>query len=507
MELLHSGIPGLDEVFQGGIPRENCLLAEGPAGSGKTTFGLQFIHNGATRFNENGLIITLEEKPAMLYRDSYNYGWNLKKLEEENKLKIIPTSPQTLIDMLSNSSSHINSIFEEMNIKRIFIDSISHFRRIAESSHHYRELINKLIYAVSSKDAFIVLTREFSPDSTTNLISDEDYLVDTVVRLTFESSGNRRRERFIEILKSRGQDYISGKHSFIFDTKGIHIFPSCFLKNYDINDIPSTETGKLSTGIPGLDQMLGGGLRSGKTTVVTGSSGTGKKTIGIQFLNEGFKKSENGLFITLHNRPEDIIHSASSYSVNLELALKRGIFEILYRSPMDLIADELSHSIKKICREMNIRRVVLNSLNDLSDSIKDKDYFKNFLFFLGDFFSNRGITSILTLDLNEMFGNSESEHREILGLIPAVVSLRYVELESEIRRALSIIKVGGSSHDRSIHEYIISDNGLEVMTKFEGREGLMSGSPKKTDIQLDEILGNMSLYERAVKKNRGIEDI
>ncbi|RMF97252.1 MAG: hypothetical protein D6734_02555 [Candidatus Schekmanbacteria bacterium] len=506
MELLKSGIPGLDEIFQGGIPRENCLLAEGPAGSGKTTFGLQFIYNGATRYNENGLIITLEEKPAMLYRDAYNYGWNLKKLEKENKIKIIPTSPQTLIDMISNPTSHINNIFEEMNIKRIFIDSISHFRQIAENNLHYRELINKLIYAVSDKNAFIVLSRELPGYSENNLFSDEVYLVDTVIRLTYESCGNRRRERFIEILKSRGQDYISGKHSFIFDTTGIHIFPSCFLKNYDINDIPSSETAKLSTGIEGLDEMLGGGLSVGKTALITGSSGTGKKTIGIQFLNEGFTHNENGLFVTLHNRPEDIIHSALSYSINLDVALKKRMLEILYRSPMELIADELSHSIRKICSEMNIRRVVIDSLNDLSDSIKDKDYFKNFLFSLCDFFSNKGITTILTLDLNEMFSASESENSEIMGLIPAVISLRYVELESEIRRAVSVIKVGGSYHDRSIHEYIISNKGMEVLEKFEGREGLMSGSPKKIDIQLQEILGNMALYERAVKKNRGIDD-
>ncbi len=506
MDLLNSGIPGLDEIFQGGIPRDNCILLEGYAGSGKTTFGLQFIYNGATRFDENGLVITLEEKPAMLYRDARNYGWNLKKLEEENRIKIIPTSPETLIDMLSNPSSHINLIFQEMNIKRIFIDSVSHFRRVAESAQHYRELINKLIYSISSKEASIILTRELSPDSKESLFCDEDYLVDTVIKLTFESSSNRRRERLIEVIKSRGQDYISGKHSFIFGTSGISVFPSCYLKNYDINDIPSTQRARLGTGISGLDEMLGGGLPAGKTSVITGSSGTGKKTVGIQFLNEGFKKSEKGLFITLHNRPEEIIHSADSYSINLDVALKRGILEILYRSPMELIADELSHSIKKICSEMNIRRVVLDSLNDLSDSIKDRDYFKNFLFFLGDFFSNSGITSILTLDLNEMFGNSESEHREILGLIPVIVSLRYVELESEIRRAVSVIKVGGSPHDRSIHEYTISDEGMEVMTKFEGREGLMSGSPKKTDIQLNEILGNMSLYERAIKKNRGIKD-
>ncbi|MBI5373843.1 MAG: hypothetical protein HZA77_00295 [Candidatus Schekmanbacteria bacterium] len=506
MEVLYSGIPGLDDIFLGGVPRDNCILLEGPAGSGKTTFGLQFIVSGATKFNEKGIIVTLEERPKMLYRDAVNYGWDLKKLESEGSIHVIQTSPKALLDMLSDPESHLNSIYEKLGIKRIFIDSITQFKRISETANDYREMVNKVIYAVSARESATILTRELLLSPQENLSSVEDYVVDTVIRLSYEPSGDRKRERFMEILKSRGQDYISGKHSFIFDTSGINIFPSCYLKNYDLSDIPKGMIKRLSTGISGLDRMLGGGIQEGKTALIAGSSGTGKKTLGIQFLNEGFEEGEKGLFISLHNRPEEIINSATSYSIDLDHALREGTFEILYRSPMDLIVDELGYSIKKICREMEVKRVVLDSLNDLIDAIKDENYLKNFIFFLVDFFSTNRITALFTLELKEIFENSASGHREMFSLIPIIISFRYVELESEIRRALSVIKVGGSDHDKGIHEYRINNGGIEVMTKFEGREGVMSGSPKKVDMQLKEILANMSLYEKALRKEKITEE-
>jgi len=504
MDLVPTGIPGMDEILFGGFLRENCILIEGPAGSGKTTMGIQFIHNGIVQFNEPGLIVTLEEKPKMLYRDALNFGWNLKELERQNKLKLLPSSPQAIIDMLNNPESHFHYFFEELGIKRILIDSLSHFRRITEEDIELRKILNKFLYSLATKPATILLTREIN-ETMGNGISFEEYIVDTVLKLSYEGKGSRKRERFIEIIKSRGQDHISGKHSFIFDSKGIQIFPSCQLKDYEADDVEIFTSKRVSTGIPGLDEMLSGGLIEDRAVIIAGSSGTGKKTLGLQFLNEGFKNKEPGIFITLHNRPEDIVNMALSYHIDLKDALKEGYLEILYRSPADLIVDELLYSVKKIFSQMKVKRIVLDSLSDLINSISDESYLRDYIYSLIDFFSTFKATSILTLETTEMFGNFRIAHQELFGLIPTLISLRYVEMESEVRRALSVLKFRGSNHDKGIREYIITDEGIKIKTKFEGREGVMSGSSKKVDLKLEDILANMEQYERALKKLKGKE--
>ena len=505
MDLIQTGIPGMDEIFFGGFLRENCILLEGPAGSGKTTMGIQFIYNGIVKFNEPGMIVTLEEKPKMLYRDALNFGWNLKELEAQKKLTLLPSSPQAIIDMLNNPESHFHHFFDELGIKRVLIDSLSHFRRITEEDAELRKILNRFLYSLTTKPATILLTREINEISD-NGISFEEYIVDTVIKLSYEGKGSRKRERFVEIIKSRGQDHISGKHPFVFDSRGIQIFPSCQLKDYETDDIEDTLPQRISTGIPGLDEMLSGGLIEGRATIVAGSSGTGKKTVGLQFLNEGFKNKEPGIFITLHNRPEEIVNMALSYGINLKEALKDGYLEILYRSPADLIVDELFYSIKKVFHQMKVKRIVLDSLTDLMNSISDESYLRDYVYNLIDFFSTFKSTSILTLELPEMFGNFRIAHQEIFGLIPTLISLRYVEMESEVRRALSVLKFRGSNHDKGIHEYIITEEGIKIKTKFEGREGVMSGSPKRVDLKIEDILANMEQYERVLKKLKGKEE-
>ena len=505
MDLVQTGIPGMNEIFFGGLLRENCVLLEGPAGSGKTTMGIQFIYNGIVKFNEPGMIVTLEENPKMLYRDSLNFGWNLKELEAQKKLTLLPSSPQAIIDMLNNPESHFHHFFEELGIKRVLIDSLSHFRRITEEDAELRKILNKFLYSLTTKPATFLLTREIN-ESVDNGMSFEEYIVDTVIKLSYEEKGSRKRERFVEIIKSRGQDHISGKHPFVFDSRGIQIFPSCQLKDYEADDMEDTLPQRISTGISGLDEMLSGGLIEGRATIVAGSSGTGKKTLGLQFLNEGFKNKEPGIFITLHNRPEEIVNMAISCRINLKEALKDGLLEIIYRSPADLIVDELFYSVKKVFNQIKAKRIVLDSLSDLMNSISDESYLRDYVYNLIDFFSTFKSTSVLTLELSEMFGSFRIPHQELFGLIPNLISLRYVEMESEVRRALSVLKFRGSNHDKGIHEYIMTEEGIKIKTKFEGREGVMSGSPKRVDLKIEDILANMEQYERVLKKLKGKEE-
>ena len=140
------------------------------------------------------------------------------------------------------------------------------------------------------------------------------------------------------------------------------------------------------------------------------------------------------------------------------------------------------------------------------NSISDESYLRDYVYNLIDFFSTFKSTSILTLELPEMFGNFRIAHQELFGLIPTLISLRYVEMESEVRRALSVLKFRGSNHDKGIHEYIITEEGIKIKTKFEGREGVMSGSPKRVDLKIEDILANMEQYERALKKLKGKEE-
>ena len=224
MELIETGIAGLDEVLYGGVVPDNTLLVEGTPGAGKTTLGMQYICHGALHCGQPGIIITFEEEPDKLYRDALVFGWDLKELEKKNLLRIIPSSPEAVSEMLLKSESGFSRITSSIGATRIMVDSITHFRRITDDTQQLRVLLSKFLTGLGKITTSSVLIKEIESGQTEGA-NIEEYITDTVLRLTYEQGGKHRRERFIEVIKSRGQRHLSGKHTLKFTPGGLAVFP------------------------------------------------------------------------------------------------------------------------------------------------------------------------------------------------------------------------------------------------------------------------------------------
>ena len=290
--LLKSGIVGFDDLLFGGFIKKSTILVEGVPGAGKTTFGIEFIYKGIVEMNEPGIVITFEELPEQLYRDALNYGWDLRKLEEQNMLRIICTSPEVILD---NTIGFLESIVKEIGAKRLLLDSVTQFNMEFNNASDLRKSIYSLCSGLKRMGLTSVLIKEVD-DYKEFKASFEEFLVDSVIRLYFEESFRSRR-RYIEVLKSRGQDFISGKYPFKFSKTGLEVIGFIDIQKLQNKDAFILSE-RLKSGIDGLDNILGGGFLKSTTIMVEGSSGTGKTVMGFHYLLEGIKQGEKGLLLT-----------------------------------------------------------------------------------------------------------------------------------------------------------------------------------------------------------------
>jgi len=218
-----TGISGLDEMLSGGLLEGSAVLIKGAPGTGKTTLGLQFLHHGATQENEPGLLVTFEEFPHSLHRDAHSLGWDLRSLEEARKLKIIFTSPRVFLASLESPTSPLNRTIMEWGIRRVVLDSITHFNRLTTDSTELRNIYNKVVNGLKREGTTSVLTSE---GMTVGLDQAEkgrlSFVVDTIILLRYVEIESAM-QRALLVLKMRGSDHIKGIHRFEIEEGGIRI--------------------------------------------------------------------------------------------------------------------------------------------------------------------------------------------------------------------------------------------------------------------------------------------
>lgn len=218
------GIEDLDNMLSGGLLRGSANLIEGAPGTGKTTLGMQFIYNGIVKYNEPGLIITFEEYPQQYYRDALQFGWDFKKLEEENKLKIIFSDPDTTLEELEKMDGKLVSLVEELQIKRVLIDSMTHFESIAQDPYELREIEGKLISALKREGitSFLVRENDNLLGQVTHVTSKIPFIVDTYILLRYVEIDSSIAKALC-ILKMRGSDHDKDIRRFKITSKGIEV--------------------------------------------------------------------------------------------------------------------------------------------------------------------------------------------------------------------------------------------------------------------------------------------
>ncbi|HZG88345.1 ATPase domain-containing protein [Paenibacillus sp.] len=320
-----TGIAGLDSILQGGIPTGSAVVLEGAPGTGKTTLGVQFLYAGATAHNEPGIYVTFEELPDQIYAEMKNgYGWDLRALEKENKLRVVCLSPETFLHQLTEPNGIIEQMIRQIGSKRMVIDSISLFKLSDASEKDQRKSVY-LVRNVLRKFAQTSLLLQERNGEQSGEIPFENYVADGVIRLAMKEHLQKYRKRTIEVLKMRGTRIVEGEHQYKFVDHGIHVVPA--LSMVEDKLLPTQFT---PTGIARLDKILQGGVPEGSTFLLDTNSKANHKYFIASIFAEQIKAGKNVISLNSSlTSVTDTVNFLSLFDVSIDELLKNNKFFVI----------------------------------------------------------------------------------------------------------------------------------------------------------------------------------
>lgn len=471
LEKISTGIPSLDGILKGGLPRNSVNVIAGPPGTGKTILAQQIIFHNALHDDRASYLVTVSEPPVKMLR--YQQQFTFFNPDRVGQNVIYLDIGSTLLEGdLNEITRQIEEYIKEYSPTILVIDSFKAIHEVAQDAPRLREFTYRLVVQLTTWGTTTLLVGEYNRQAINE--SPIFAVADGIILLDHESQG-METYRYLEVLKMRGDDYFSGRHPFTISADGITVYPR--LKTpASPAPYPVGET-RVSLGVPGLDEMTQGGVLSATSTLVAGSAGTGKTLLCLHFLLEGIRKEEPGLLITFQETPSMLRVFGRGFGWDLERLETEGLLHLLYSSPVEMGVDEHAHVIRRAIAEAGARRVAMDSLKDIELAMPDKVRYKDYIYSLVNDFRCQGITSLLTSEIPEMFGSFVVSEYGISFVADNVILLRYVEMERRVARAISVLKMRGSQHDKEIREFEISDQGLRIGEPIEVATGVLTGTP------------------------------
>ena len=496
-DLVKTGISGLDDILNDGIPRGNVILLEGDIGTGKTTLGAQFVYRGITEFDEPGVIVVFEISPDKLVRDALGLGWDLRELERQNRLKIIFTTREVFRQELQQADSLLLDEAAKIGARRIFIDGAAGL--IPSGSEDTRETFHILVHGLQRENLTAILALEAAAlDATGSLATHEESIADTVIRLSIVES-DRAATRSIKIVKSRGHNFQMGQHSFrIVNGHGVQVYRRVQAPRGSRRETAAAfdVATRVPTGIPGLDPIVNGGYFLGTTTVVAGMSGTSKSVMALHYIAEGARRGEHSLLLSLDERVPQILRNASSIGIDLQPSIDSGIVRLYYDPPQEIEVDYHFHNIEKIIEEFKPRRVVIDSLSTYGSSLGTEGrVFRDFFHALVALMKEHQIAAVYNHENPEMLGmSSMMGDFAMSSLVDNIILMNFIELGDAFRHGLTVAKMRSNPVKRVTHECeVIDGKGMRVLPRqlpnpraqaaFSSYYGLISRSPERRPLQ------------------------
>jgi len=470
-----TGISGLDEITLGGIPTGRPTLICGGPGCGKTLFSIEFLVNGATRFNEPGVFITFEEKTEELTTNVASLGFDLDKLQKEKKLRLdyvrierseIEETGEYDLDGLFIRLEHA---IDSVGAKRVVLDTIENLFAGLTNQGILRAELRRLFLWLKEKEVTAIVTGE-QGDGKLTRHGLEEYVSDCVILLDHRVI-NQISTRRLRIVKYRGSAHGTNEFPFLIDEDGISVLPVTSLK---LDRKVSSE--RISTGLPTLDEMFGGkGFYRGSSILVSGMAGTGKTSIAAFFVNEACKRNERAMYFAFEESPPQIIRNMKSIGLNLEPHIKKGLLQFQSSRPALYGLEMHLSTIYKLVREFKPKIVVLDPITNLV-SVGLINEVNSMLLRLIDFLQGEGITVMLTALMKVM---DEKMDEGVSSLVDTWISVRDVESNGERNRVLYIMKSRGMKHSNQVREFIISNRGLNLVEIYIGPNGILVGSERE----------------------------
>jgi circadian clock protein KaiC len=472
-----TGVEGLDDILSGGLSRRHVFLLEGAPGSGKTTIALQFLVEGA-KAGERCLYITLSETEEELRDSGLSHGMDIG--DEIAIFELVP--PESLLDAdqqqsllyssdleLGETTKLIFDAFERVKPQRVVVDSLSEIRLLAQSSLRYRRQILALKHFFSRSDATVLLLDDMTSDALDKTVHSVVHGVIHLEQLAPDYGSERRRLR---VLKYRGQAFRGGYHDFMIKTGGVAVFP----RLRALEHRSGFERKVLASGIREFDDLLGGGIARGSSTLLIGPAGTGKSLFALQFVEAAIKRGERAAIFVFDEELGLLFDRTKQMGIDLQSLREKGLLHIEQLDAAELSPGEFAYRVRERVASFDAKSVVIDSINGYQAAMPGENALILHLHELLQYLNRQGANTFITVAQHGLVGDMRSPV-DVTYLADTVILLRYFEAHGRVRRAISVIKKRTGQHEGTIREYTIGPRGLTLGEPLSGFQGILRGVP------------------------------
>ncbi|PSR14015.1 recombinase RecA [filamentous cyanobacterium CCP3] len=470
---LSLGIEGLDEVLDGGLPTGQAYLVRGGPGCGKTTLGWHFLTNdledGAPR-----LLITLGESLEQLRRNGAASGFPVDAVD------VLDLSPDAEF-FVKNQGYDIfaaaqveqtpltDRIVERVSAlqpERVFIDSMTQLRYLSNDAYQFRQQAVGFLRFLIGAGATVLFTSEGSQEA-----PDEDlqFVSDGIITLQMQDQG-----RCVQVTKLRGSSFRKGCHAMRIGDRGIVVFPQLIASdNPEVYRVPYL----CPAGIPEIDELLNGGIESGTVTIISGPSGVGKTTLGLQFIKEAAGRGDRSVVYLFEEAVDTLLNRCEGINMPVRAMVERGTLKVVKVDPLLYSPDEFANQVRLEVEKADTQIIMIDSVLGYKLSFQADDLIRN-IHTLCQYLKGRGVTTLLTNEIESITGDFKATELGVSYLADNIIFLRYLEIRGQMRRAIGVLKKRLSDFEKTLREFEISRYGIKVGRPLTQLRGILSGVPE-----------------------------
>lgn len=452
MERLSTGNDRLDTILEGGLVLNSITLVIGAPGSGKTLLAEQCVFANASEERPGLYLSTVSEPLDKLLR----YGQSMQFFDAgQVGRSVFYDELGSVLDEggLPGALDRIDMLIKTHRPGVVVIDSFKALKAFAGNEADFRRFLHELAGRLTALAISSLWIGEYG---TTDAVASPEFgVADAVIDLTTKQTAERSI-RYLSVIKLRGSGFASGDHAYRLSSRGLTVYPRLADPRDDAEFEPGAE--RLSTGIPALDEALGDGYWSGSATLIAGPSGAGKTLMGLHFLYSGVASGEPGVLVTFQETRSQLTRIVEAFG----WSLADPMVTVIDGSPVDLLIDEVVYDVLDCIEETRSRRLVIDSLNDLEFTASDPVRFREFCYSFVQRLLHDRISVVFTLEVSELFRITRLGQFGMSHIADNVVLLQHVHSGSDMKRALTVLKTRGASHESTVREFHISSEGISL---------------------------------------------